>query len=503
MPTTPAHPSSSPTESQIKGILEWLALVHGRLGDDDAERMQQHLMTLRDASIPSGQRIRLLDLLFGHTKRIVEAEWPRLRKTTLPVPRRLRQRTRTLLALLELLTQDYFNTLAELFDPDQAAPKSSPHNSLRRATCAICWRITIAQLIAAPPAPGVWQQLHGAFNKARHFKVETLAGPQGEPSIQTMYLRTLLVAIAQPASFSSPELEFIRRYVELCTPLPALSTTAPAQSSGLFWADPDKDFPAHALIRRIPGADATTIYIPCDEAAAAARQHRTQLASGGKPEALGLSSSDLPPNATGILQRLSRLWGSPARRRFTRRRQSYRASLCIGLGNLRQLIGQPEIDHPVSEWMVTNESPDGYALMHMSGQTGTLSVGDIVAVQPQERTDEAGTWHVCIIRWAQSENPEHLELGLQILSSQAIPAEVAAPGSALPGKVAALVLPATPPLRPTQLLVVPNGTLQEGANNVVVLMEGGKLGLQEVDATGIDEQTAQIEIFKVSPAARH
>ena len=48
-----------------------------------------------------------------------------------------------------------------------------------------------------------------------------------------------------------------------------------------------------------------------------------------------------------------RLWGRPARRRFQRRHQSYRVSLCAGLEQLWQLIRDPETDGQISEWTVS------------------------------------------------------------------------------------------------------------------------------------------------------
>jgi hypothetical protein len=80
--------------------------------------------------------------------------------------------------------------------------------------------------------------------------------------------------------------------------------------------------------------------------------------------------------------------------------------------------------------MVTNESPDGYALMHMSGQTDDVRIGDIIALQAvDEQTGMSQAWHICIIRWAISENPEHIELGLQILAPSATAVELAPPST--------------------------------------------------------------------------
>lgn len=493
-------PVTTLPEANVKSILEWLALAHGRTGADDAEQLHQQLQLLRDAPVPSAQRLKLLDLLFSHAERVAQAELPALQEISLPISRRLRQRVRTLLDLLATLTQDYFNTLADLFDPALPASPRTPNISLRRAMHTIAWQVRITHLVAAPPPLGLWQQLHAAYRTARRLGQENLPGPNGTPSIRRIYSGILLTAIAQPASFSSEELEFIGDYIATCLPDIELLTTPPLSHTGVFWLDPEKDFPAHALIRRIPGPEADILYFSCDTVASAALRHHQALQQGSKAATLGLPSFADHHSGPGILKRLSRLWGQPAKRRFPRRRQSYRAHLCSGLGNLWHLMMSDNALNEISEWMVTNESPDGYALMHMSGQTNHLRVGDIVALQAtEEHSESPPAWHVCIIRWALSENPAHVEIGLQMLAPHAIAVELATPNNAKHSKVAALILPPTPPLRPMQSLVVPTGLLHENTHRIVVLREHGNLRVQEMHTTHLDEQTSSVEIFTVLP----
>ena len=161
----------------------------------------------------------------------------------------------------------------------------------------------------------------------------------------------------------------------------------------------------------------------------------------------------------------------------------------------------PDSAKDCSEWMVTNESPDGYALMHISGHTDHLKVGDIIALQAVgEHAETPPAWHICIIRWAISENPEHIELGLQVLAPRAFAVEIAHPYKIdSSNKVAALILPPTPPLRPMQSLVLPAGLLKENTRRIIVMLEAANLEIREVQATRLDEQTSTIEIFSVSP----
>lgn len=501
MSATPEALSPSSSETNIKSILEWLALAHGRTGAEDADQLYRQLLLLREAPIPNAQRLKLLDLLYVQAERIANCELPRLHEVSLPISRKLRQRVRILLDLLATLTQDYFNTLADLFDPEGPSVPRTPHTSLRRAMHTIAWQVRITHLIAAPTAIGLWQQLHSAYLTSKRLGLDEIPGPHGTPSILEIYTGILLAGIAQPASFSPAELEFISKYIGHCTPPIDLLEAPPLNSDGIFWIDLDKDFPAHALIRRSPGADARVLYFSCDAIAKLALTHRTELLQGVTSKTLGLPSFADKHSGPGVLLRLSQLWGHPAKRRFPRRRQSYRANLCSGLGNLWQLIRYPEKARDLSEWMVTNESPDGYALMHISGQTDHLRVGDIIALQATgEYAETPPAWHVCIIRWAISENPEHVELGLQVLAPKAVAVEIAHPYAIDPSsKVEALILPATPPLRPMQSLVLPAGLLKENTRRIIVMHEAINLEIREIQATHLDEQTSAIEIFSVAP----
>lgn len=487
-----------------RAILEWLALAHGRTGAEDAGELCEQLRLLRESPIPTGQRIDLLDLLHKHAERIVNAELPTLREVTLPVSRRVRQRSGTIQELLERLVQEYLNTLAELFDPQRKASSlMAPADVLAQAMQGIGWHIRLSQLIAAPAGVGIWRQLHATYRTARRLGLAETPGRDNGPSVAHTYIRILLAAIAQPASFSSSELAFIAEYIATCVRPIDIFETPPLDRTGVFWLDLDQDFPAHALTRRMPTGDTLGLYFACDLVARDIREHLAALTKGASAASLGLPSFADTPAGQGVLRRLGQLWGQPKARKFPRRRQSYRVNLCAGLDQLWHLIRHRENGGQISEWMVTNESPDGYSLMHMSGPTSHVRVGDIVAVQPTgERAERIPNWHVGIVRWAISENPEHIELGMQQLASHAIAAEVIRPKEIEAGNLAALILPEVPPMRNSPALVAPAGLLSEQDRRLILLIENEHFGVREVRPTAVTEQTSSIEIFSVSPDER-
>lgn len=489
-----------PLESGIKSILEWLAMANGRTGSDDADQLHKHLLLLRDAPVPTAQRLKILDLIFKETERVVTAELPNLLEVGLPISRKIRQRVRIVQDLLETLAQEYFNTLAELFDPQGISSSHPAQTTLIFITRCLAWHIRISHLIASPINIGLWQKMHAAFRTARRLGIHQVAGVRGAPTVQQLYACSLLAAIAQPASFCARELEFIVTFVENCIRPVDILDIPPMDCNGIFWVDLDRDFPAHALIRRSPPVDSPSLYFACDPAARRSGELLTALEEGATATSLGLPEFADTHAGRGVLRRLQLLWGHPAKRKFPRRRQSYRVSLCSGLDQLWTLIREPDERHQISEWMVINESPDGYSLMHMSGQTDNARVGDIVAVQAiGERAELKPLWHVCIVRWAISENPEHVELGLQQLASHVIAAELARPLELDAKHISALILPEMPPLRPHAGIVVQTGTLPANARKLVLLIEKDNLEIREVRPTKLTEQTSSIEVFTVEP----
>jgi hypothetical protein len=104
----------------------------------------------------------------------------------------------------------------------------------------------------------------------------------------------------------------------------------------------------------------------------------------------------------------------------------------------------------VTEWLVINESTNGFSVMYIGGQLADLSAGNAVGL----RRASHEPWHIYIIRWARSENSEHIELGLELVATRAEAVHVAHHSQAtdlFPGP-ALLLPPLSLPGRPEALL---------------------------------------------------
>lgn len=488
-------------ESEIRSIMDWLAAAHGNMRPEDVPALRRHLETLRAAQLPAARRVQLLDFLYEHSVKVVASILPELRNIPLPVSRKSRQDIRSAQDLLESLSRDYLDLLVATIEVEGAEKLRHPEIANWRAVNCLALHLMMSHLAAAPVEVGVWRMLHDAHGSACRYQLQDIRIPRQERTLEQLYLSSILLACCQPASFSAVELEFIAEYVKICVDAVTLSTEAPSGREGLFWIDPKRDAPAQALSRRTPPPDTAVLFFACDTVARCAKDHLEALEKGYSAHQLDLPDFAETPAGHGVLRRLVARWGKPSKRRFPRRRQSYRATLCAGIDQLWRLLDSPETSQQrLSEWMILNESPEGWAMMHMSGRTDHLRVGDLVAIRPEaENGAPLPAWNVCIVRWALSENPEHIELGLQVMAPTALPAvfAVASDKSDLE-QGEALLLPRIPPLRPTEALAVPAGLLAGQPERFTIVIDGEKnLVVRELRTTGLCEQTANVEVFSV------
>ncbi|WP_300454962.1 hypothetical protein [Accumulibacter sp.] len=480
--------------SGIRTILQWLAEPPAPQPADELPSLRANLKALQDVGGTLPQRARALEGLYLRSCSVVDRLLPLLHDLSLPVPSKTRRIVRSVLDLLQMLADD---TLALLDTPDPADPRRAPDVALWRSLNALAQQLMIGHLIAAPARSGAWQQLHQTFALARSRKLEAVIPNGVASSLQHVYHTAVLLGCAQPASLTAREVIFLatlfERFADRIEPIAAAAAISP----GTFWIDPQRDVPAISCSRKL--APPTTVQegFSCVLLTSLLKTKIAQLEGGTPARSINLPDFADTPAGIGVLRRLAGRWSDSGKRRFQRRRQNHRTVLSTGIDGLWQLCQQGDAANvELSTWMITNESPDGYAVMHVSGKTGTLSVGDIAAV----RTGGEQNWQVCLVRWALSENPEHLELGLQILAPTAVPAILAKPSGALGTEhLRVLILPEIPLLRSRQLLVVASGALPDKQQKLILVIEKGNLMVREVKSTHIDEQTGSVDIVAIEP----
>ncbi|MDX9706447.1 MAG: hypothetical protein RBT86_02590 [Azospira sp.] len=474
-----------PPPNALNALLAWLAAPPAQ-PEDDLAPLLDHLATLRAASVPSRQRRRLLALLGLRSKIALRGLHTEIAGISLPLSRRSRHIVRGLQNLLLTLAEDILRAGA------------SDAEAAWRALDALAAHLAISSYAGAPYAPGVWKmahQIHRDAIAAGHVNEHVR---EAACTVGDTYLRACLLASVQPASFTAPEIDrivdYIARFSSRAAFIVPATQTAAAGSASIFWIDTSRDAPPTSANRLPPPAG--TLCFTCEQLAQLAEEQADALEAGVGASELDLPESAGTPAGQGILRRLAHRWGNPGKRRFPRRRQNHLSELCIGFKAVRSLFDEKATQPPdTSQWIVTNESPDGYAVMHVSGRTGRLTAGDLAGVRAEGR---AG-WEICIIRRVQSENPEHLELGLQILGTRAQAAMLVSDGEdGAPRQQPVLALPALPPVRPEEVLLAPVGTVSRNAQTMALVVEGKCLEAREIRPADIVERTAGIELLTFS-----
>ncbi len=229
-----------------------------------------------------------------------------------------------------------------------------------------------------------------------------------------------------------------------------------------------------------------------------------------QPIKLGLPKNAEYPQYFVMLRSLAVLWGAQPSRRFPRALFHPRVEVVSGFDQLWSFIGQAAFqrrnDDPrtsaahlpaTSTWAVLNESADGFALRHQTGDVAELRVGEIVAIRPWD----SAMLHLAAVRRASVETAR-LELGMQLISSRPTTAMIALPGPGhtdpkLPRLAPVIFLPKLPRTGGAPGLLVKTDTAAVGDEFAVPYQE--RLTVMRV--AGISECYASSDLLLLEPVA--
>jgi hypothetical protein len=391
-------------------------------------------------------RLRLLDALTqtaGETLPRLEEE---ISKAPLPLPPATRPAALAADNLLKALAAAYADAVATIETRRLATGLGRLlQGALLRATHLIVSRQELAYRVYGAPSAATWQQLNQLFRLARSRHVARV-DREGD-SIETTYVTALLLALADPSRHSRAELDTLRRCCRRLAPLARLChgsdlSAEERQQPGLFLLSLGRNLPAAPLPRE--GAlTADALVLDAGPAVTALENERLRDAA-----------------IAALAEPLATLWRGQCGRRFPRARFKPKADLVIGVpavaGYLQGAFSRRRGDPcrgaalAVSEWYIVNQSPDGFGLRYTQGEPGHLDVGDLVGLQPRERSRV----HICLIRRVNHTGHGRFELGLQELSPLALPIPLAGGNG--------ILLPRLPGFGNAAGLVAPGGLLRAG-----------------------------------------
>lgn len=346
---------------------------------------------------------------------------------------------------------------------------------------------------------GIWLELHGYYETAEEWGValtpvdDVLEHDSQATHCTAAYLTILLVEMASPYSRSVRDLNLIRRWAALWSPLVSVhrlddDMQIPAyvielmKEAGLHPAAPKEEF----------GPDARRL-----DTSRLAQQINlvlTQLRQKISPSQLGLGE-ETTGYAVNLLEQLSRPWTqSAALRKFRRFPASGKARVCVGFEAMhyfvsgkefeqpdsvqaysrsefdtlftfrdravpaQQLTIRPQVDFPVDEWDVINHSATGFRLGRSSAGL-KMAHGQLLAICPHD----GERFLLAVGTWLMQERDGGLLAGVFVLPGMPEGAAVRPTGANHGGEqqfVRAFMLPAIPAIKESASIVLPLGMYQ-------------------------------------------
>ena len=480
------------SQSALASALAWLDAPAAADALHDLSPLRHHLRAVAEAPMDPRKRLMLLGPFQKRTDNASRALKPRLREAMLPLPSRLRLIAQGLIEIHARLATTTLDAIANLTATQRVAAGRRLAEFCLTAVNNLAEQQLVALMVALAPPADLWQHAQRAYTLLKLCPSEQAA------TAERVFKAMLALAAAQPETFLGQEIGFLVEYLR-CAPSGVTVTGQPdAALDAWYWLDTERPQPPVAVARRPPPADGKLLYFSCAALAQIAHGHLRRLGAGETPEALGLPRSLASDECRFVLHRAQTRWALPPRRRHHHRPSNYPVEICPELDQLWDLLrdtdrtdaGQDSLS--LSKWTVMNESPGGFAMLHLSGALSGLASGGALGL----RISPDRPWNVCVVRWARSNDADQVEVGLELVAPAAAPVHIVGGKGAGGGKLTPALLLRTGEgqHRNEALLTYRNGVV--GHPFTMIAEPNGRVQLTECQVRRPALQTGSVEILE-------
>ena len=356
----------------------------------------------------------------------------------------------------------------------------------------------------------VWRDLHQLYQIAEHEEVAltTVSAGLRSKSVSTcteVYLRALLLALANPYGLAARELAWTRRWSTMWAyKVDLVSAADDAQGYAVDLAGN-----ASPTWLTAQGATPTMRFLDTSSLRRSVRSRVKKLDSGVDPQTLGLGKDCVQPDVGRLLVQLARAWvEAPAPRQFTRRLAAERTEVTSGMQAIHLAItgrafksaarhwdysrrdaeqlhiyqgvappgaGDGPTGFATEKWETLDESATGFRLRR-KGPGERLSLGQLIALRPEG----ARTFILSDVRWLMMGIDGSLTIGAGVL-----------PGLAKGVAVRPVTLPTSVPEPYSQAFVLSNSA---GQLTSLVLPSGWFQMDRTLEMRDEDETMAQVKL---------
>lgn len=459
----------------------WLERLPSTRPVEAAQALVGQLAQLRKTPLAMRTRLKLLELMRDKAETLLPGIEEQLYGATLPLPPALHQAVIEGNELLKALSLGYAMVADAIAGKWSGLGLQKPlRQAVTQALRLNARRLELAYAVYARGSRSAWTELHRLYRFARAAGVANIPAENEAELPEQIYVRALLLAFAEPTRFAPGDLERVRFFLERYGNLAKLEAAATLQSQGepgVFLVREEATQAGFSLHRWRDGPwRESDLVLRCGPLVKKLVVQIDGLERRIMPARLGLPQVAAEPEYLLLLRELVKLWSAPPSRRHPRTRFHPRVNVILGYPALSAFISGPAFrrrtqDEPISmnaqgdvtEWTVTNESPDGFALRYVGGNTGEVTVGEILAIRPHG----SSAVHIALVRRATT-TVVSLEIGVQILASGATATTVdlaAEDGteSAEPRRLQVIFLPRLPGYENAPAILAPPGAIAAGA----------------------------------------
>ncbi len=374
---------------------------------------------------------------------------------------------------------------------------------VQRAIHALKEIVLVYQLGYRTEPASLWSELHQLYYCAIQQSAEKLAvsdtlAKGDESSVNLAYTQVLLLALADPQHLANADIVKTDIYLsKICAHAELRPLGLIENPAGVFLVSLDSNKPPTPFAKNKELPDSKTdILLLTLGMARQIHQHIKMLQNGDLPNDGSLPLNAFESHFEDLLTRLIKNFGKSPKRLFSRTKKSDGVELGVGLMAAHHILQDGDYSTnkvalainaaKPSRWQVLNVSAGGCSLRKFSSSQTSAYIGDVVAM----KNSKTATWEIAVLRWANVNTLNQLDVGLQLISPSATTAIAKHDNSAVEGE--ALLLPELSGLKQAASLLVARGFCKTGDTLAFVT----ESNTNKIMVSKLVERTARFERFQ-------
>ena len=364
--------------------------------------------------------------------------------------------------------------------------KNSAH-AIQHAMHAIAEYTMVNYQTYFTPPDHIWGDLHQLYfcavqlglqhekinNTNNDFEVEDY-----ETTIEGTYKHALLMSLADPQHLSQPDMRRIADYLAYHVKVAEISAFVPLETTSAAFIinlnsnEPPVPFSKHSSAPN----PSTDILLQTIDLVRLIHADLNQLINKDIPKDGRIPENVHRETYIDLLTYLIKHWGIIPQRQFNRLKKDGELEIVTGISAMHQMLASANSENKKtgnsliirhadeihgthqtvrsSRWQILNISATGMSVRRHPTAEKNIRIGHLLGIKAKHED----VWSVGIVRWANCNTRDRLDMGVQLIAPSAKSATLRLEGS--PEEEVALLLPEIAAVKQAQTIIAPLGTFE-------------------------------------------